>query len=122
MRPADTRQPGARVAAHWLAIPVGHANMAALSVTACVMVLLAGHEAEGLDAAAFVRTSALALIAVHAGFHSLTVNVLKFMELLDVAEATPALRAYRDPRRVSHLDLAALWLAYYALTPYVIAV
>ena len=37
--------------------------------------------------------------------------------MLDVAEARPALERYRDPRRLSHLDLAMAWLGYYALTP-----
>jgi hypothetical protein len=40
------------------------------------------------------------------------------LELLEVAEAKPALARYRDPRRVSHLDLAAAWLGFYALVPY----
>jgi hypothetical protein len=118
MRSGDTRRPGAPPATHWLAVPIGQANAAALSVTATAMLLLSAHEPEGLDATEFARTSAIVLMAVHAGFHSLTVNALKLMELLEVAEASAALRAYRDPRRVSHLDLATLWLGYYAVVPY----
>lgn len=122
MRSDDIRRPDPRVPTHWLERPIGQANMAALSVTAAAMFLLSVHEPEGSDTIAFARRSALLLMAVHGGFHALTINGLKLMALLEMAEAVPALRAYRDARRVSHLDLAALWLAYFALVPYITAV
>jgi hypothetical protein len=106
--PDDTTQP----------IPVGRANSSALSVTVLAMLLLARVEPEGVEAVDFMRGSAMLLVVVHAGFHALVVNALKIMDMADVADAKRVLESYRDPRRVSHLDLAAIWLGFYALAPY----
>jgi hypothetical protein len=105
-------------AADWLAIPVERTNAAAVATTAALMLFLADYHPDDVEAVEFMRANAVVLIAAYAAWHIVTLNSLKFLELLEVAEAKPALARYRDPRRVSHLDLAAAWLGFYALVPY----
>jgi hypothetical protein len=106
---------------HRLSVPLARTNATALATTAAVMLFLVCYQPEEFPPVEFIRANALLLIAAHAGLHALTLNSLKFLDLLEIAEARPALTHYRDPRRVSHLDLAAAWLGFYALTPYVVA-
>jgi hypothetical protein len=104
---------------NWLSVPIARANAAALATTAAAMLFLVGYQPEEVDPVEFMRGNALVLIAAHAAFHGVTLNSLKFLQMLELAEASPALARYRDPRRVSHLDLAAAWLGFYALAPYI---
>lgn len=105
----------------WLAAPIARTNVAALGTTAAVMLFLASYRPEDVAAIDHLRASAVVLIAAHAALHVLTLNSLKLLEMLEIAEATPALARYRDPRRVSHGDLAMAWLGFYALAPYIAA-
>ncbi len=83
------------------------------------MVFLIAYEPGELDRIGFIRVNAVILIALHAAFHIGTLNALKFMALMQVDRASDALESYRDPRRITHRDLAAAWIAFYTLTPYV---
>jgi hypothetical protein len=103
----------------WSTAPLRRSNATAVASAACAMAFLIVYESEELEQIEFVRASAAMLIALHAAFHIGTLNALKFMALMQVAGAARALDSYRDPRRISHLDLAAAWIAFYALTPYV---
>lgn len=102
----------------WRPMPVARANTSALSLTAFTMLLLTRFEPEGVDAMDFIRGGAIFLMVAHAGFHVLMLNALKLMDVLEIAEAKHALETYRDPHRLSHLDLAAIWFGFYALAPY----
>jgi hypothetical protein len=105
------------ITTNWRAVPIARSNATALAITALAMLFLAGYQPEDLDQVAFMRANALVLIAAHGTLHALTVNSLKFLAMLGAPAAQPALARYRDPRSVSHLDLAAAWLGSYALTP-----
>lgn len=103
----------------WSAVPLRRSNATALASAACAMVFLFAYEPQELEQIEFMRASAVILVALHAAFHIGTLNALKFMAQMQVDRAAHALESYRDPRRISHLDLAAAWIAFYALTPYV---
>lgn len=102
---------------NWLAVPLSRTNAAAAAVTAVVMLLLIGSQPD----AALLRANALVLMMVHATLHALTLNSLKLLRTQHFATAQATLARYRDPRRVSHLDLAAAWLGFYCLAPYIAA-
>jgi hypothetical protein len=103
----------------WTTVPLRRSNATALASAACAMVFLLAYEPEEVGRIEFMRASAVILIALHAAFHVGTLNALKFMAQMQVDRAAHALESYRDPRRISHLDLAAAWMAFHALTPYV---
>jgi hypothetical protein len=105
------------ITTNWSAVPVARSNAAALATAALFMLFLAGYQPEDLDHVTFMRANALVLVAAHGTLHAFTLNSLKFLAKLGAAGAEPALARYRDPRAISHLDLAAAWLGYYALTP-----
>jgi len=107
--------------ANWISVPIARSNTNALAATAVAMLFLACYEPEEYPPLDFMRANALLLIGVHAILHAITLNSLRLMDMLEVAEAKSALERYRDPRRVSHLDLAAAWLGYHALSPWIAA-
>ncbi len=102
---------------NWLAAPIRRANTSVLTITGVLMLLLADCEPDNVEPLEFMRGSATLLIALHAVMHVGMLNALRLMALLDVAHTEHALNLYRDPRRISHLDLAAIWLGFYALAP-----
>jgi hypothetical protein len=105
----------------WLSVPLARVNVSAVATTAVAMLFLLSYHPEEIQPEDFIRGNALVLIAAHGALHALTLHSLKFLQLLDFAEASTALARYRDPRRVSHLDLAAAWLGFYALAPHLAA-
>jgi hypothetical protein len=102
---------------NWLAVPLKRTNATAVASTLCAMLFLVAYEAEKIEQIQFMRAYAILLMAVHIAFHVGTLNALKFMALLQLAHAEHALTSYRDPRRISHLDLAAAWLGFYSVSP-----
>ncbi len=106
----------------WTAVPLRRSNATALASAACAMVFLLAYEPEELDRIEFMRASAVILIALHAAFHIGRLNALRLMAQFQVDRAAEALESYRDPRRISHLDLAAAWTGFHALTPYIAGV
>lgn len=103
---------------NWLAVPLKRANTTTLTTALCAMVFLIAYEPEELEQIQFMRANAIVLITLHAALHVGMLNALRLMALQHMAHAEPALENYRDPRRISHLDLSAIWLGFYALTPY----
>jgi len=108
-------------ATSWLSLPLARTNATAAATTAAVMVFLVSYQPEEVRPLDFIRANAFLLVAAHAALHAMTLHGLKLLDLLGFDEARITLARYRDPRRVSHLDLAAVWLGFYALAPYVAA-
>lgn len=102
---------------NWSAVPPGRANATALLTTIAAMAILISYEPEDMESIEFMRASALLLMAVHAILHVGTANALRVMALMELPHAEEALEAYRDPHRLSHLDLSATWLGFYSLAP-----
>ena len=105
---------------NWLAVPLRWANISAAASTGALMLLLAHSAPEDVEPLAFMRDGAVLLMTMHTMLHACLLRALKTMADLNVAHADHALERYRDPRRIDHLDLAATWLGFYALVPYVV--
>jgi hypothetical protein len=101
----------------WSPTPIRRVNATTLASTACWMVFLGAYEPDEVEHIDFIRGSAALLVILHAAFHLGALYALKSLVLDRVDRATEALESYRDPRRLSHLDLAAAWMLYYALSP-----
>lgn len=102
---------------NWLAVPLKRTNATAIASTLCAMLFLVAYEPEEIEQIQFMRAYAILFMAVHIASHVGTLNALKFMAQLRLAHAERALTSYRDPRRISHLDLAAAWLGFYSVSP-----
>jgi hypothetical protein len=102
---------------NWLAVPLKRTNATAVASTLCAMLFLVAYEPEEMQRLQFMRAYAIFLFAVHTAFHIGTLNTLRFMADLQLPHADHALTSYRDPRRISHLDLAAAWLGFYSVSP-----
>jgi hypothetical protein len=103
---------------NWLAVPLKRTNTAAVGSTLVAMLFLVAYKPEEIEHIRFMRAYAVLLIAVHIAFHIGTLNALKFMALQQISHAEHALTSYRDPHRISYLDLAAAWLGFYSLSPF----
>jgi mannose/fructose/N-acetylgalactosamine-specific phosphotransferase system component IIC len=101
----------------WLAVPLKRTNTTAIGSTLFAMLFLAAYKPEEIEHIHFMRAYAILLMAVHIALHVGTLNALRFMTQLQLAHAEDALTSYRDPRRISHLDLAAAWLGFHSLSP-----
>lgn len=94
-------------------------NTVAILVTVAVMATFVGAEHQGDDRVVFLRASAAAMIVLHSVLHVAMLRALDVMVRSHFPGAEHALAIYRDPCRLSHLDLAAIWLAFFVLVPLV---
>ena len=65
-----------------------------------------------------MRGIAVMFIAVQAAVHYLAIASLRSLIGLGVSEADVALGVYRNPRRISCLDIAMVWTAVALIVPY----
>jgi hypothetical protein len=103
----------------WMAVPRAHANLVAVVTTLMTMAILVAFDEEHPGGGTLLRGRALLVALVHGLFHAYTLRGLKAMIARQMAQAEVALAAYRDPRRISQLDLAAAWCGLFAVAPYV---
>ena len=104
----------------WLTVPIAHANMVGVLTAAVAMaIVIAFDEPDPEGGGTLLRDRVLIIAVMHALFHWLSLRALQAMVDNRVEDAEPALTVYRDPRRISHLDLAAAWFALFALAPYI---
>jgi hypothetical protein len=101
----------------WSARPLREANAVTLMIPLLVMGWVVQIAWPMPDRAALLRAIALMFVAVHVARHWWTIRVFRRLADHGLAAAATALAAYRDPRRISSLDLAALWLALAATAP-----
>lgn len=80
-----------------------------------MMVCLLGGTWDMPGRAAFLRGVAAVFVIIHGALHLLIVRVLVRLRAEGVAAAGRALAAYRDPRRVTSLDLVFGWTAFAVL-------
>jgi hypothetical protein len=100
---------------YWATRPRGPANAVAFaSMGLCMAWILtaASHSDEPLT---FIRHASAIFIALHGTLHVLVARHLKRLCDAGMEAAATALRAYRDPRRVSQLDIAMAWAGFAAL-------
>jgi hypothetical protein len=113
----EARRIGARLQ-HWSARPIRQANARALGlciIAFVVTMVAASHSAEPVMA---IRAMAVMFVAVQGAVHYLSIAGLRSLVELGVKEAEFALNIYRDPRRISGLDLAMVWTAIALIVPY----
>ena len=101
----------------WAALPRGEANLrlVALLVASMAAISLVGWDAP--NRTVLLRGAALCMATVHGIRHGVTIWLLDGLRDRGIAVADLVLRSYLEPMRVTHLDLAACWLAYVVLVP-----
>ncbi len=99
----------------WASLPPRQTNTGVITFTALMMVCLLGGTWDMPGRAAFLRGVAAVFIALHGLLHWFVIRSLAGLHARGVAAAGRALRAYKDPQRVSSLDLAIGWLGFAVL-------
>ncbi len=103
----------------WISISRRRSNTTAIATTAILIGSLFYFD-HGPEGAAFARRTAVFMIVLHGLFHGLSIYGLRAMVRRGVENAELALSLYCDPRRISHLDLASIWLAMYVAAPHML--
>ena len=106
----EARKIGAKLR-HWSEKPVSQTNARALAfcIIGFVLTLVAARHSP--DPIAAVRSISVMFIAVQAAVHYLAIASLRSLIGLGVKEAETALEVYRNPCRISCLDIAMVWTA-----------
>lgn len=96
----------------WCRRPRLQANRAVVTVGVLTMTWITVFAWPMPDRVTFLRNVALMFAATHGTWHVLVRRGLRRLCARGVAGADEALASYLDPLRISHLDLAAAWLAF----------
>ena len=104
----DAKRIGAELK-RWSQRPVRSTNARALGLCGAVvaMMLIASHQTP--DPAATVRGMATMFAVLQSSLHFMGTAVLRGLMRGGIADAQAALASMRDPRRISNLDMAAVW-------------
>ena len=112
----QTQHPGDELATaalvRWTRRPRPDANRAVVTFGALAMVWLTVFGWQMPDRVSFLRHVAMIFIFVHAGWHVAILRELRHLRDRGLPAAEDALYAYLDPRRISNLDMAMVWLAF----------
>jgi hypothetical protein len=111
------RQGAAAALRQWMARPRRVANVRALAAMCLTMLLLAVTAANAPERNDLLRGVAVFFSGIHFVLHATWVRWLKQQLAAGIPEAAAALQAYRDPRRITGLDVAMAWLGFAALAP-----
>jgi len=109
-----------RIAANlkrWSARPIGQSNRQAIGVCLVMMLLLIAASGYSADATAAMRATAGLFAATHGALHMSAIIRLRKLNMAGMSEAAEALRSYRDPFRISNLDIAVAWAAFALVAP-----
>jgi hypothetical protein len=95
----------------WAQRPIRRANLrtAGIAAIAFAFTAIAAHRTS--DPASAIRDMAILFAAAQSVAHVFTICMLRALAARGVAEAAAALASYRDPRRLSGMDLMVMWLA-----------
>ena len=96
----------------WAETPPRQTNVGVIAFTVLMMIGLLGATWDMPDRAPFLRGVAMVFIGLHAILHLLTVRALTRLQAKGLAAAKRASAAYRDPHRVTNLDLAIGWTGF----------
>ena len=101
----------------WAERPIRRANLraAGISVVTIAFTVTLAHETP--DPASAVRGMAILFAAFQSVAHVVTTGALRALTSFGLAEGAVALASYRDPRRLSAMDLAVMWLAVAVTAP-----
>jgi len=98
--------------------PVGQANTRAMAFCAAAFVMMLVTAGQSPDPIAAVRAMAILFVAIQGAVHYISTASLRTLSRLGVREAVIGLAAYRDPRRLSCMDMAMMWTAVALTAPY----
>lgn len=104
----------------WTSRPLWLLNGIAIASTTILMVWLFALRQRLPEPEAQLRHIAILFMSIHGLLHVLSRRGLQLMVQHHKAGAEEALRVYLDVRRISHLDLAVAWIAFFALVPHLI--
>jgi len=104
----------------WTQRPLWVLNAMATAATVVLMVWIFSLGYRVPDPERHLRYAALVLMSVHGILHYLSRRGLEAMVERQQEGADTALRAYLDVRRISHLDQAIAWVAFFAVAPHLI--
>ena len=96
----------------WAATPPRQTNIGLITFTGLMMLCLFVVTWDRPDRADYLHEVAVIAIVLHGIFHLLTIRGLNRLSARDIEAARWAYQAYRDARRVNHVDLAIGWTAY----------
>ena len=105
----DAQRIGAELK-RWSQRPIRETNVRALGLCGVLMVLAVAAAQYTPQPAAGVRVLAAVYIVMLGSLHYLSMGWLRGLLRAGVAEARDALASVRDPRRISALDMAMLWV------------
>lgn len=100
----------------WSERPVRQANLRAVGIGLVTVAMMTIAANQTPDPIPVMHGIAILFAATQSVAHVVTVGVLRAFAALGIAEAPAALASYRDPRRLSAMDMAAAWLACAAVT------
>jgi hypothetical protein len=102
----------------WSERPVSRTNARVLGITAIVVVMMLVGARHSAEPAGFVRGVAMAFAICQGSLHYVSLAVLRVLAGFGMPEAATALAVYRDPQRLSNLDMAMMWGLVAMATPY----
>jgi hypothetical protein len=102
----------------WSERSVARTNARVLGIMAIVVVMMLVGARHSADPAGFVRGVALAFAICQGTLHYVSLAMLRMLVGLGLPEAANALAAYRDPQRLSNLDMAMVWGLLALAVPY----
>ena len=111
-RPASYDAFVAKALLGWCRAPAAKANRVLLTIALLTMIWLTVFAWDMPDRATFLRNVAMICTVTHAAWHFAVLRGLKRLQARGIAGAPEALGSYTELRRVSHLDIAAAWLAF----------
>jgi len=99
----------------WSQRPVGVTNARVLGLATVVLVMMLVAVRRTTEPASAVGGIAAMFAVLQGSIHFMSLGLLRGLQRAGVPEAQDAILALRNPRRLSNLDMAALWL-FVALT------
>lgn len=94
----------------WSERPIAATNLRVIGISAVTLALMIAAAIGTPDPAAAMRGMAVIFVAIQSIAHVVTSGMLRALIALRVNHAAVALASYRDPRRLSGLDVAMMWV------------
>ena len=102
----------------WSERPIRQSNTRSLGFCITSLVVCGVAAKHSQDPLLAISSFAATLMAVLGTLHCLTIVSLRWLISHGLDEAVAALQTYRDPRRVSSLDMALFWSAVSLIAPH----
>jgi len=102
----------------WSERPIRQSNARSFGFCIASMVACLVAAKHSQDPLLAIRSFAGTFMVVLATLHCLTIISLRWLMSHKLEEAAAALQIYRDPRRISSLDMALLWSAVALIAPH----